>query len=337
MTPGSEQALTALEERADRRNERREFFRMALGAAAVTGAGMASMGFATRAAAAAVTDVDILNLALNLEYLEAQFYMQAAYGKGLDASLLGGSGTAGTATGGHQVAFTDPVVQAYAREIAKDEVAHVTFLRSALGSSAVAQPSIDISSDPNGAFSSAARAAGLIGAGQSFDPYASDENFLLAAFIFEDVGVTAYKGAAPLLTNKTYLEAAAGIMAVEAYHASIVRTTLYAKGIATPSLITSAGKISDARDSLDGAPKDDPVRGIGADDDQGIAMMTTANGDASNIVPLNQNGLAYSRTPQQVHNIAYLTPDAASKGGFFPNGTNNTNSALTMSGNSSTY
>ncbi|MGN6620063.1 MAG: ferritin-like domain-containing protein [Sphingomonas sp.] len=335
--PGTDQVMSALEERADRRNERREFFRMALGAAAITSAGLAGVGFASRAAAATVTDVDILNLALNLEYLEAQFYSYAAFGKGLDTALLSGTGTPGNATGGKQVTFTDPVVQAYAREIAQDEVAHVTFLRSALGSSAVAQPSIDISSDPAGAFSSAARAAGLIGAGQSFDPYASDENFLLAAFIFEDVGVTAYKGAAPLITNKTYLEAAAGILAVEAYHASIVRTTLYSKGIATPSLITAAGKISDARDSLDGAPADDPIRGIGADDDQGIAVVSTSNGDASNIVPLNENGLAYSRTSQQVHNIAYLTPDAASKGGFFPNGTNNPNSALTMSGDASSY
>jgi hypothetical protein len=299
--------LEALEGRARRREERRAFFR-AFGAAAIAAGGLAALS--DRAEAATPTDPDILNFALNLEYLEAQFYSYAVNGTGLAANMLTGTGTQGAVTGGRKVNFTDPAVAGYAKEIAGDEIAHVNFLRSALGSAAVAMPAIDVGTDPNGAFSTAARAAGLIGPGQSFDPYASDENFLLGAFIFEDVGVTAYKGAAPLISNKTYTEAAAGILAVEAYHAGIVRTTLYAKGIATPSLIDATEAISNARDSLDG-----PV-----DDDQGIRNI----GSASNIVPLDKNGIAYSRSTGQVLNIVYLNGMAVNKGGFFPAGVNGT-------------
>ena len=307
--------IEALDSRVRRRDERRDFFKTALGAAAV---GATALSFSSSARAQTVTDADVLNFALNLEYLEAQFYSYAAFGTGISANLLTGTGTQGAVTGGRKVNFTDPVVAAYAKEIANDEIAHVAFLRTALGTSAVAQPAIDVSANANGAFSAAARAAGLVGAGQAFDPYATDEAFLLGAFIFEDVGVTAYKGAAPLLTNKTFLEAAAGLLAVEAYHAAIVRTTLYGKGIATPSLRTSADAISNARDSLDGS----------TDIDQGIsATNTTINGGTtsaatSNIVPLDANGIAYSRSTGQVLNIVYLTNTAASMGGFFPAGVN---------------
>ncbi len=305
----------AFDARAKRRDERREFFKMFSGAAAIGGAAMLAARSGVAEAQTAPSDADVLNFALNLEYLEAQFYYFAAFGNGLPNSILTGTGTQGAVTGGRQVTFTDPLVGQYAREIAADERAHVEFLRTALGAAAVAQPAIDISASATGAFSSAARAAGLIGAGAAFDPYASDENFLLGAFIFEDVGVTAYKGASPLLTNKTFLEAAAGILAVEAYHAAIVRTTLYAKGIATPSarLIEATDAISAARDSLDGT----------SDLDQGLTPVP-ASTTISNIVPLDTNGIAYSRTTGQVLNIVYLNRAQVNGGGFFPNGVNGT-------------
>ena len=307
----SDQMIETLDARVRRREDRRAFITAAVGAAAV---GAGAFAFASRAAAETVTDADVLNFALNLEYLEANFYAFAATGSGISASLMSGTGTQGAATGGRAVNFSDPLVAAYAKEIAADELAHVAFLRTALGAAAVAQPRIDVGTMSNGAFSSAARAAGLVRAGQAFDAYASDENFLLASFIFEDVGVTAYKGASPLITNKTFLEAAAGLLAVEAYHAAIVRTTLYAKGINTPSLVSAVGAISDARDSLDGP----------SDLDQGIAAVSSSNGPVSNIVPLDTNGIAYSRTTGQVLNIVYLNNAAVTMGGFFPAGVNGT-------------
>ena len=310
------------ERQAKRRVERRAFLKFAgmstavAGAAAVSacGGGGGGDGFGvdenvnTPPPQTGLSDADILNFALNLEYLEAQFYSFAATGAGLAANLLTGTGTQGAVTGGRQVTFTDQVVRLYANEIAADEIAHVAFLRSALGSAAVAQPAINISSDVNGPFSAAARAAGLIGAGQSFDPYASDENFLLGAYIFEDVGVTAYKGASPLLQSPTFLSAAAGILGAEAYHAGLIRTVLYGKGIATPALVDATEAISNARDSLDNP----------ADVDQGVRAM---NG-ASNIVPTDANGLAFSRSAGDVLNIVYLNPGAVAQGGFFPNGVN---------------
>ena len=317
--------VLALLERSEQRRAQRRAFLKTAGAATAGAAGLAVLSACGDDGGSTMTsptptptptptsgtlgDADVLNFALNLEYLEATFYSYAAFGSPLSSSSTSGVGTVGTVTGGRQVTFTDQVVAQYAREIAADEVNHVLFLRQALGSAAVSLPALNIDGGATGAFTAAARAAGVVSATGTFDPYASDENFLLAAFIFEDVGVTAYKVASPLITNKTYLEAAAGILAVEGYHAGLIRTTLYAKGISTtPSLITAAGQISDARDSLDGS----------SDDDQGIV---TASGGA-NLVPLDANGIAFSRSTGQVLNVVYLNKAAVSSGGFFPSGVN---------------
>lgn len=296
-------AADVMTQAAAKRADRRRFMKNA-GIAGVAGLGVlgANQMAATNVFAQGTpTDADVLNFALNLEYLEAEFYVRAAFGRGLFAGDTTGAGTLGAVTGGRAVSFATEAVRQYAIEIANDEEAHVRFLRNALGGAAVARPAINIES----AFTAAARAAGLISATQTFDAYANENNFLLAAYIFEDVGVTAYKGASPLITNKTFLEAAAGILAVEAYHAGNIRTVLFARGLAS-----AANAISDARDSLDGT----------SDLDQGI---TDANRRA-NIVPSDANGVAFSRTTAQVLNVVYLTSQAATQGGFFPAGVNGT-------------
>jgi hypothetical protein len=294
-----------IERSAENEADRRRFLRSASAAGlGVVGAGllagMPAAGAAEKSAseANAISDSAVLNFALNLEYLEAQFYSYAVYGHGLPTSMTTGSGRHGGVKGGHSVPFRTRSIREFATEIAKDEYEHVAFLRKALGNAKVSQPEINLSTS----FTAAARAAGLIGKHQTFSPFDNENDFLLGAFLFEDVGVTAYKGAAPLITNKTYLGAAAGILAVEAYHAGNVRTALYEKGLAD-----AANAISRARDSLDGP----------SHDDQGVTVHGKAN-----IVPADGNGLAFGRTPGQVLNIVYLTPKVASSGGFYPDGVN---------------
>ena len=287
---------------------RRSFLRTAglLGLGAVGAAAAGTAAASSAFAADGLTDVQVLTFALNLEYLEAEYYQRAVTGNGLsDADIQPKrlNQPVGDVTGGTQVNFKTDAIRQYAREIANDELQHVRFLRGALdaaGAPVIARPAINIKQ----AFAAAAKAAGL---GDNFDPYASEENFLLGAFVFEDVGVTAYGGAAKFITNKTYLTAAAGILAVEAYHAGIVRAQLYRLGLGEAS-----NKISDARDSLDGP----------SDDDQGVLSPTLpVRANRANLVPTDENSLTYRRTPGDVLKVVYLDP-AGKPGGFLPSGVN---------------
>jgi hypothetical protein len=239
------------------------------------------------------SDVDILNFALNLEYLEAEYYLRATTGSGLSSANIGSN--PGAVTGGSQVTFTTPAIKAYALEIANDELLHVEFLRSALGSAAVDRPAIDLTNS----FNTAAMAAGI---GPAFNPFADENSFIVGAFVFEDVGVTAYHGAATSILNKTYLGAAAGIMATEAYHAAEIRTLLAYLGA---PYLTYANQISALRATLSGGGE--------------VAIS------GSTIVPADTNSIAFDRTTTEVLHIVYgAGAGAVSKGLFYPNGMNGT-------------
>lgn len=243
-------------------------------------------------------DLAILNFALQLEYLEAEYYLFAVRGQGLSAGDTNGEGSRGSTlvTANAKVNFETQAFRDYAEEIAEDEFNHVKALRALirqLGGRQASKPLIDLKAS----FAGLGDAIGVPG----FDPFANEVNFLLGAFVFEDVGVTAYGGAAALINQGPVLTAAAKILSVEAYHAGAVRTVLYSLGDEVRQI---AGRISDVRASL------------GAGRDEGITR-----GRGANLVPTDSDSLTHVRTTRQVLNIVYGRRDAP-RGLFFPRGMN---------------
>ncbi len=153
--------------------------------------------------------LDVLNFALTLEYLEAEFYTTAIATTGLIP--------AGAAMG----AITT---------IRDHEVAHVAFLKAAItgaGGTPVAKPTFDFTAG-NGANNGPLAAV--------FTDYGL---FLAVAQTFEDTGVRAYKGqAGNLLGAGDVLEAALNIHSVEARHAAHIRQMRKANGADVKPWIT---------------------------------------------------------------------------------------------------
>ncbi|MGA7157396.1 MAG: ferritin-like domain-containing protein [Acidobacteriaceae bacterium] len=337
---------------------------LTLGAASLAGLAFAASAKSAEAATPTYSDNDILNFALNLEYLEANFYYLAAFGTTIDKAntasvaaggpaagipITGSVGTAGTVSGGSMVPFTSDVmgttVGSYATETAIEEGKHVLTLQSALGTLAVAQPAINLGTS----FQTLAAAANkLTPAGNipaAFSPYAAEADFLVGAYVFEDVGVTAYHGAASLLTMSSNLEVAAGILGVEAYHAGLIRTTLnYLDPTGSVGLVGYTDSISALRSYLASAG----LLGVaptasqydsqsGVPDDYGLMTFTTpkplgggSTATSTRIVDADPtNVVAFARNPTQVLNIVTgggavngTTVMSPATGVFFPNGMN---------------
>src|SRR5688572_18268718 len=146
--------------------------RSALRAMGAIGVAAAVPGCATVAGAAAaqsgITDADIFNFALNLESLEAEYYLRGTTGRGM--SDADGGPNPGTVNGGNMVPWQNDDLRQVMVEVAENELAHVRFYRKALGSAAVTRPKSDVA----GGSAAAAKAAGL---GDNLDAFASAMNF----------------------------------------------------------------------------------------------------------------------------------------------------------------
>jgi hypothetical protein len=231
-----------------------------------------------------IDEQDVLNFALNLEYLEAEFYTYATTGKSITSFGVGIKGRAnganptegGKTAGGKQVTFSDNELftRDIATQIGSDERAHVVLLRGALGSSAVAMPNIDL---------------GALGFG-----FGNQNDFLRVARILEDIGVTAYAGAAGLLKTPDIITAAARLLGAEAEHAAAIRTQV-------------------ARFKIPTTPMD------------GVDLIPPPSGQPRQVLSIDvSNGLIAARTAGEVLYLAFGGKAGVKQGGFFPTGLNGT-------------
>lgn len=141
---------------------------------------LAFLGVTANPTRRAIDDDTVLNFALTLEYLEADFYAGAL--KKFNAQAFAAAGFPAWVHG----RFV---------EIGQHESAHVEFLQKALGSKAAQKCSYSF-------------------------PYTDPKSFAALSQVLEGVGVSAYAGAAQFIKNPDYLTAAASILPTEARHAS---------------------------------------------------------------------------------------------------------------------
>ncbi|XP_071719613.1 desiccation-related protein PCC13-62-like [Rutidosis leptorrhynchoides] len=262
------------------------------------------------------SDVDLLEFPLNLEYLEAEFFLFGSLGKGLDQiqpNLTGG----GPPPIGARMAKLSPLIRDIILQFGLEEVGHIRAIKSTVPG--FPRPLMNLSVETFANVINSAFGKPLY---PVFDPYANDINFLIASYVIPYVGLTGYVGANPLLINPKSKKLVAGLLGIEAGQDAVIRTLLYErKGLKVfPYGITVAtftDKISILRNKLGHAGIKD--EGLTVPRYLGAEGMTTGN-----ILSGNASSLSYPRTPEEILGIVYQTGSKFRPGGFYPCGANGT-------------
>jgi hypothetical protein len=122
--------------------------------------------------------------------------------------------------------------------------------------------------------------------------FGSQHDFLRAARILEDIGVTAYSGAAGFLKTPDIITAAACLLGAEAQHAAAIRTQIARLKIPTTAV-----------DDVD--------------------IVPPPSGQAKHVFSIkDSDGLVATRTAGQVLYLAFGGKAGVNQGGFFPRGLN---------------
>jgi hypothetical protein len=259
-------------------------------------------------------DVDLLQFAVNLEFLEAEFFLWAALGHGLDVVapqlVMGGPPPIGP-----QKANLDFLAENIITEFAYQEVGHLRALEKTVG--LFPRPLLDLS--PHNFATLFDEAVGYK-LDPPFDPYRDSLSYMLGSYVIPYMGLVGYVGANPLLIGYKTKRLLAGLLGVESGQDAVIRMYLYerAEEVVLPYNIKVAEfttRISELRNRL-------AKCGI---KDEGIIVplqLGAENRTDSNVLSADFYSISYKRTPGEILRVVYNTGDEHLPGGFYPHGGN---------------
>nr|CAB3463943.1 unnamed protein product [Digitaria exilis] len=264
------------------------------------------------------SDMEQLQFLLNAKFVEAEWFLHGALGRGvdfLDRNLSAG----GPRPSGARKAALDFRTTEVAAELGYQEVGHIRAIRQAVGG--FPRPPIDLAAERFAMVMDDAMGARL---DPPFDPYASTVNFLLASYLFPHITASATMGISSSLMGFVSKRLQSSILAVEAGQDAVIRLLLYQRADeAVPpyqghTVADFTRRISDWRNKMSGCgAKDEGVKVL--DRQQGAERRTI-----SNILGAGEDSLGFQRTPAEVLRILYGSRNEQIPGGFLPRGANGT-------------
>ncbi|KAK8555610.1 hypothetical protein V6N13_046137 [Hibiscus sabdariffa] len=260
------------------------------------------------------TDRDRIQFAQNLEFLETEYFLCGALGKGLDA-FEPEYAKGGPPPIGCKQANLNHLTRRVIEEFGYQEIGHLRAIKRTVGG--IPRPLIDISTENFAKLFDKAVGYCL---DPPFDPYEDKVKYLLGVYAIPYVGLTGYVGANPCLKKFSSKRLVASLLGVEAGQDAVVRGWLYriADEKVEPYNITVLAftkAISRLRNKL----------GHCGIKDEGLMVpleLGAENRTTSNVLSADPNSLSYPRTPAEILRIVYGTGDEHRPGGFFPEGGN---------------
>ncbi|XP_070001885.1 desiccation-related protein PCC13-62-like [Nicotiana sylvestris] len=258
------------------------------------------------------SDVDLLEFPLNLEYMEAEFFLWGSFGYGLD-SFAPELADGGPSPIGARIAKLSPLIRDVIAQFGFQEVGHVRAIKNTVAG--FPRPLLNLSRE---AFATVMNDAFGHQLEPPFNPYANDINYLLASYVIPYIGLTGYIGANPKLHSPTSKQLLAGLLGVESGQDAVLRALLYERGRENVepygiTVVEFTNRISELRNKL----------GRHGLKDEGLKVKPTVGAEGKirgNILAGDKYSLSYDRTPEEILRIVYGSGNENKPGRFYPKG-----------------